>query len=277
MEAILKKKTFSANTERVYASIVKRLGKLDFKFPDKKIEKLDYLKEFFEKNKLEKASTRLDILNVIIVLRGIEELPVDKLKEYRGQLFQERLNNNVEKLKSLKETLMSATEYREELLKAFEAGEWKKFIVGYLMMTYGVRNKDVDVEIVKDKKDMTDPKQNYIFVRGKKATWVRNDYKTVKKYGVKTEVITDDEFLKAVKAHGVGRLFQVGKLNYNLPKLLINKMLESKVFKMVIDEAYVAKNTEEINRLSKSRGTSIATIKGFYDLNATDDVIKELV
>lgn len=277
MEAILKKKTFSANTERVYASIVKRLGKLDFKFPDKKIEKLDYLKEFFEKNKLEKASTRLDILNVIIVLRGIEELPVDKLKEYRGQLFQERLNNNVEKLKSLKETLMSATEYREELLKAFEAGEWKKFIVGYLMMTYGVRNKDVDVEIVKDKKDMTDPKQNYIFVRGKKATWVRNDYKTVKKYGVKTEVITDDEFLKALKAHGVGRLFPVGKLNYNLPKLLINKMLESKVFKMVIDEAYVAKNTEEINRLSKSRGTSIATIKGFYDLNATDDVIKELV
>jgi len=277
MEAILKKKTFSANTERVYASIVKRLTKLDFKFPDKKIEKLDYLKEFFEKNKLEKASTRLDILNVIIVLRGIEELPVDKLKEYRGQLFQERLNNNVEKLKSLKETLMSATEYREELLKAFEAGEWKKFIVGYLMMTYGVRNKDVDVEIVKDKKDMTDPKQNYIFVRGKKATWVRNDYKTIKKYGVKTEVITDDEFLKAVKAHGVGRLFQVGKLNYNLPKLLINKMLESKVFKMVIDEAYMAKNTEEINRLSKSRGTSIATIKGFYDLNATDDVIKELV
>ena len=226
MEAILKKKTFSPNTERVYVSIVKRLGKLDFKFPDKKIEKLDYIKEFFEKNGLDKASTRLDMLNVIIVLRTIEELPVDKLKDYRGNLFQERLNKNVEKLNTLKETLMSATEYREELMKAFEAGEWKKFIVGYLMLSYGVRNKDVDVEVV--------------------------------------------------KAQGVGRLFPEGKLNYLLPKLLINKMLESKVFKMIIDEAYVAKNTEEINRLSKSRGTSIDTIKGFYDLNATDDVIKEI-
>ena len=276
MEAILKKKTFSANTERVYASIIKRLGKLDFKFPDKKIEKIDYIKEFFEKNGMDKASTRLDMLNVIIVLRTIEELPVDKLKDYRGNLFQERLNKNVEKLNTLKETLMSATEYREELMKAFEAGEWKKFIVGYLMISYGVRNKDVDVEVVKDKKAMTDPKQNYIFVRGKNATWVRNDYKTIKRYGVKTEVITDPEFIKAVKAHGVGRLFPEGKLNSKLPKLLINKMLESKVFKMIIDEAYVAKNTEEINRLSKSRGTSIATIKGFYDLNATDDVIKEM-
>jgi hypothetical protein len=36
-----------------------------------------------------------------------------------------------------------------------------KFIVNYLMMTYGVRNMDVDVEIVKSKKAMTDEKQNY--------------------------------------------------------------------------------------------------------------------
>jgi len=276
MDGILKKKTFSPNTERVYVSIIKRLGKLDFKFPDKKNEKLDYIKEFFEKNGLDKASTRLDMINVIIVLRTIEELPIDKLKEYRGHLFQERISKNVEKLNTLKETLMTATEYREELMKAYEGGEWKKFIVGYLMLTYGVRNKDVDVEIVKDKKAMTDPKQNYIVIRGKKATWVRNDYKTFKKYGVKTEEITDPEFIKAVKSQGVGRLFPEGKLNYLLPKLLINKMLESKVFKMIIDEAYVAKNTEEINRLSKSRGTSIDTIKGFYDLNATDDVIKEI-
>ena len=101
MEAILKKKTFSPNTERVYASIIKRLGKLDFKFPDKKIEKLDYLKEFFEKNKLEKASTRLDILNVIIVLRGIEELPVDKLKEYKVYLTDEEKEDLSARLKDI--------------------------------------------------------------------------------------------------------------------------------------------------------------------------------
>jgi hypothetical protein len=59
-------------------------------------------------------------------------------------------------------------------------------------------------------------------------------------------------------------------------KLLIGKMNEARIFKMLIDDAYEKKNTEEINRLSKSRGTSINTIKSFYNINAEEEVIKEL-
>ena len=144
------------------------------------------------------------------------------------------------------------------------------------MLTYGVRNMDTDVEIVKDKKDMTDDKQNYIIIKPSKATWVRNHYKTFKTFGQQEHVITDPEFLKAVKKHGVGRIFDEGQMNNQMKKLLINKMNEARVFKMVIDELYDNKDTEGINRMSKSRGTSIATIKSFYNVNAEENIIRDL-
>ena len=276
MNSVLEKKTFSPKTTIVYLSIIKRLTKLGFKYPNKKNEKVEYIKEFFAEHKLDKASTRLDLLNLIIVLRAIEELPTDKLKDYRGQLSKERVTKNVGKMNEIKDTLMDIGKYREALMKAFEDGEYKKFIVNYLMLTYGVRNMDVDVEIIKDPKEMTDDKQNYLILKGKKATLVRNSYKTKKTFGVQTHVITDPEFIKAVKGHGVGRIFAEGQLNNQLKKLLIEKMNEAKVFKMVVDEAYDAKDTKRINELSKSRGTSISTIKAFYNVNAEDEIIRDM-
>lgn len=276
MNTILEKKTFSPKTTVVYLSIIKRLMKLGFKYPSKKNEKVEYIKEFFETNKLDKASTRLDLLNLIIVLRAIEELPTEKLKDYRTQLSKERVTKNVGKMNEVKDTLMDIGKYREALMKTFEDGEYKKFIVNYLMLTYGVRNMDVDVEIIKDPKEMTDDKQNYLILKGKKVTWVRNSYKTKKTFGVQTHIITDPEFVKAVKGHGVGRIFADGQLNNQLKKLLIEKMNEAKVFKMVVDEAYDNKDTKRINELSKSRGTSISTIKAFYNVNAEDEIIRDM-
>ena len=276
MELILDKKEFSPKTLKVYVSIVKRLTKLNFKMPLKKSEKVDYIQSFFSDNKLEKASTRLDLLNLVIVLRTIESLPTDKLKAFRGELGKERLSNQVGKMSDLKDKLMSVPDYREQLLKAFESGEFKKFIAGYLMLTYGVRNLDVDCQIVKSKKEATDDKQNYLILSKSKVVWIRNHYKTFKTFGKQEHEITDPEFIKAVKSHGVGRLFDEGKMANQLKKILIGGMNEAKVFKMIVDEAYDNKDTERINELSKSRGTSIATIKSFYNVNAEDEIIKQL-
>ena len=276
MESILSQKSFSDKTVKVYLSIIKRLEKLKFKYPNKKNEKVDYIREFFSENKIEKASSRLDLLNLVIVLRTIQELPTDKLKQYRTELSKERLNNQVSKMSDLKDKLMSLPEFQKELMKAYEDGEWAKFIVNYLMMSYGTRNMDVDVNIVKSKKDATDDKQNYLILSKDKVIWIRNKYKTVKTFGQQTHEITDPEFVRAVKKHGVGRLFTEGQLSNSIRKLLIDKMNEARIFKMLIDDAYDKKDTKRINELSKSRGTSISTIKSFYNINMEDEIIKEL-
>jgi ribosomal protein S24E len=276
MEQILLKKSFSDKTLKVYLSIIKRLEKLKFKFPKSKNEKVEYIREFFSENKIEKASSRLDLLNLVIVLRTIQELPTEKLKQYRTELSKERLNNQVSKMSDLKDKLMSLPEFQKELMKAYEDEEWAKFIVNYLMMTYGTRNLDVDVNIVKSKKDATDSDQNYLILSKNKILWIRNKYKTFKTFGQQTHEITDPEFVRAVKKQGVGKLFSQGQLSNSIRKLLIDKMNEARIFKMIIDDAYDKKDTVRINELSKSRGTSISTIKSFYNVNAEDEVIKEI-
>jgi hypothetical protein len=276
METILEKKMFSPNTKKVYLSIIKRLTKLNFKFPSKKSEGVEYLKQFFAEHEMTKASTRLDQLNLVIVLRIIQELPNEKLKEYRTELAKERLQNQIPKMNLVKDTLMSKPDFEAELLKTYEAGDYKKFIVNYLMLNFGTRNLDLNVIIVKDAKEATDPKQNYLILKPKKVTWIRNIFKTSKTFGTQTHDITDVEFVTAVKKHGIGRIFAEGQLSNGMKKLLINGMLESRIFKMLIDAAFDKKDTAEINRLSKSRGTSIATIKSFYNVNAENDVIRQL-
>ena len=276
MESILEKKSFSEKTTKVYISIIKRLLKLGFKFPKGKSEKVEYLKAFFDEHKLDKSSTRLDLLNVVIVLRAIEDLPTDKLKVYRSELGKERLNNQVGKMNAVKDTLMSIPDFTAELMKAYEAGEYKKFIVNYVMLTFGTRNLDIFATIVKSKKDATDPDKNYLILSKGKVTWVRNKYKTVKTFGKQEHDIIDPEFVNAVKKQGMGPLFAEGQLSNGMRKLLINSMNEARVFKAVIDAAFDKKDTVRINELSKSRGTSIATIRNFYDVNSEDQVIKEL-
>ena len=276
MEAILLKKEFSEKTKKVYVSVIKRLLKLGFKFPKGKSEKVENLKAFFDEHKLEKSSTRLDLLNVVIVLRTIEQLPIDKLKQYRTELSKDRLQNQIGKMSALKDTLMSIPDFTAELMKAYEAGEYKKFIVNYVMLTFGTRNLDIDATIVRSKKDATDPDKNYLILSKGKVTWVRNKYKTVKSFGKQEHTITDPEFVNAVKKVGPGPLFAEGQLSNGMRKILINSMNEARVFKALIDAAFDKKDTVRINELSKSRGTSINTIRNFYDINSEDQVIKEL-
>ena len=49
------------------------------------------------------------------------------------------------------------------------------------MMHYGVRNKDLNLSIVKTKKEMTDG-NNYLLLKKDKVVYIRDDYKTHKTY-----------------------------------------------------------------------------------------------
>ena len=268
---ILAKKQLSPKTLAVYASVVKRLQKLNYKFPLKPPEHVKTLTAFFTEHDF-KPSTKLDMLNIVIVLRTIQDLSTVDLKILRSELQKERVAGNVEKMAVVGASLPTLDDFKATLQKSYDAGEWKQFIINYLFMSFGVRNMDVDVTIAKT----PDATKNFLILKGKKVTYIRNVYKTVKTHGAKTVVITDPQFVTAVKKLGEGPLFAEGQLSNGLRKLYLNKMTESRIFKMLIDEAFSRKDTPEINRLGESRGTSIATIKKFYDVNCEETVICEI-
>ena len=272
IEKIIDEKEISDSSKKVYLSLHKRMQKAKFKLPTKANEKINYVKEHV--SSFPNPNTRLDMLNLIIVIRNVLELSVDKLKEYRSELKQQQKANQVSKMSEAGEKLMSYEDYTKALGEAYVKDEWKKYICNFLMMRYGVRNKDLNLSIVKTKKEMKEG-ENYLLIKKDKVIYVRDDYKTHKTYGKKTHEIVDKLFHEAVKKTGVGKLIAEGQISNGLRKLYINKMGEAKIFKMMIDHYYDKDDSASIKRLASDRGTSLSVVHGFYNVNAESDPISK--
>lgn len=269
---LIEKKEISDSSKKVYQSLLKRLMNSKFKIPLKANEQINKIEEFLEN--FENPNTKLDFLNLIIVIRNVKELPVDKLKLLRIKLKQLQKTHQVSKLNGVGDSLISYESFNEKLNKAFKNAEYKKYIVNYLMMTYGVRNKDLDLTIIKAKKDI-EPKKNYLLISKDKIKYIRDDYKTHSKYGTQTHDINNDQFEMAVKKVGLGKLFDANQISNALRKLYIDKHGEAKIFKMMIDHYYDNKDSDSIKRISETRGTSLGVVDGFYNVNSTSNPIEQ--
>ena len=272
IEKIINEKQISESSKKVYLSLLKRMTKAKFKIPTKANEKLTYVKQHV--STFDNPNTRLDMLNLIIVIRNELELSIEKLKEYRTELKQQQKAHQVTKMADAGDKLMTYEDFVKALQEAYNKQEWKKYIVNYLIMTYGVRNKDLNLEIVKTKKEMKEG-NNYLLLKKDKVVFIRDDYKTHKTYGKKTHEIHDKLFYEAVKKTGLGKLIAEQQISNGLRKLYINKMGEAKIFKMMIDKYYEDDDSASIKRLAADRGTSLSVVQGFYNVNAEDNPISK--
>ena len=272
LKELINQKEISESSKKVYLSLLKRMEKAKFKPPMRQNEKLTYVKEHV--SSFENPNTRLDMLNLIIVLRNIKELSVEKLKEYRTELKQQQKAHQVSKMNDAGDKLMSYEDFKKALGEAYLKNEWKKYICNYLMMHYGVRNKDLNLEIVKTKKEMTDG-NNYLLLKKDKVIYIRDEYKTRLTYGKKTHEIHDNIFHECVKKAGVGKLIPEAQISNGLRKLYINKHNEAKIFKMMINHYYDKDDSASIKRLAADRGTSLSVVQGFYNVNAENDPISK--
>ena len=262
LEEIINSKNISEGSKRTYLSILKRIESDGFKIPTGNSQMINRINDYIEN--LKKTNQKLDVLNIIISIRNELDVNSDKIKEIRDTFRKKRIVDNVEVMNDLKDKLMKLSEFDEKLQTMYDNKEYAKYVVNYLFRKFGVRNKDVDVSIVKRKKDMDD--SNYLWIRPKSISYIRRDYKTKGTYGEKKYEITDKQFRTAVRKLGQGRILKPGLLTNVLKKVIITK--ESDVFKMLIDDAYSREDWDEIKRLSESRGTNIKTISENYHINS---------
>ena len=262
LEEIINSKDISDGSKKTYLSILKRVQQDNFKIPTGKSEMINRIKEYIEK--LEKTTQKLDILNIIISIRNELDVTSDKIKEIRDTFRKKRVVDNVAVMNDLKTKLMSLSEFDDRLQTMFENKEYANFVVNFLFKNFGVRNKDVDISIVKRKKDTEDG--NYLWIRPKSISYIRRDYKTKGTYGEKKYEITDKQFRTAIRKLGQGPILKTGLLTNVLKKVIITN--ESNVFKILIDDAYTRSDWDEIKRLRESRGTNIKTIAENYHVNA---------
>jgi hypothetical protein len=126
--------------------------------------------------------------------------------------------------------LMSYDDFTKALGEAYKKDEWKKYIVNYLMMQYGVRNKDLNLEIVKTKKEMTDG-NNYLLLKKDKVVYIRDDYKTQKLMEKKHTRYTTTYFMNVLKKQELENLLLKHRQatdygNYTLTRWVKQKFLK---------------------------------------------------
>ena len=139
------------NSKKVYLGIFKRMIKNGFKEKNKQSKTIKYIKKFVEG--FDKNSTKLDILNVILMINEDEVLK-EEIKKYRKSLQIIKKNMNVKTMNEKGSTLPNINLFKEKLDLLYEEKKYREYIPNYLMYHFGVRNQDVNVEIKKGKKKL---------------------------------------------------------------------------------------------------------------------------
>ena len=241
-------------TKKGYEQRIARLKRDGYTFQ----ESVDETKMFLSTYPIQ---TRLDLLNIILVLDKEQGKNIEPWQRYREQLYKEVTKDREKKLKQKK--LPSVPFFLKKLDELYESEQWYRYILNYLCFCFGVRNEDLDLDFYKSM-------DNYLIYEDGVCIYVRNKYKTVKTYGVKTHVIRNPKFIDAYQRCPVPpRPKQIGP--FLKLKLL---MPEGDMFKMHIKDLEEKGDTETIRLLAESRGTNINTVLNYYNVNTEKYVIK---
>jgi len=216
-------------------------------------------------------------LNMIILVRRYNGEETEKLIQLRNSLKEQIVKNRKENLSKLDDSLPTAEKVFEEL----DNLSGVRYIINYLMMNHALRNKDINLKIVKSIPDSKD--ENYLMHKGRVHLSI-NDYKTDKSHGEKSIKINDPRFIKELKSLNLkdgdyliamkngDKIKNVSTFNDKILNLTIDKLGQNKLTKIVIKDLLNNKSYDKLEQLSKDRGTSLSVLLKSYNLeNGIDD------
>ena len=262
-------KTISEQTKKTYTQISNNLPFSVLISQPTIIKKLNEL--------YPNPNTKSLYLNMIILVRRKNQEPTDKLIKYRNSLRDDIIKIRKDKMSQTKSTLPS---YSDIMMRLNELGGIR-YIINYLFINHGLRNKDVNLKIVtklpKEKED-----ENYLVLGKKHVKLDINDYKTDKTFGNKQIIITDKKFIDELKslklnhndyllAKKNGEKLKLSSFNEKIISLSIDKLGEAKIFKILIGHLLDKKDFNKIEELVGSRGTSMTTILKSYNIYSNSD------
>mgnify|MGYP003648347591 FL=1 len=182
------------------------------------------------------------------------------------------------KNKDLSTNLPDVEDVEGYLLTLDSQNRNKEFIVNFLIHNYFVRNKDVDVKIVKTLSEAKSHEQNYLCVLRDRIKFIRNVYKTVGKHKPQIHICKDamlrrnclkfildnkneNEDLYLLNHHNTE------SIGSEVQRLTYKQLGEGKMFKINVN-----KHRNDINiiqLMSKTRGTGIDVLLENYDIENT--------
>lgn len=212
---------------------------------------IQYIKDTYD------VGSRRQVITIsILKYRGFYELPVTLLREYLQTAHQEAIALQSIRTKNLDYPSMETM--KDLLERYYTEMKFKEYCILYLLLQYQTRNMDLVATVLSNKKDMNDT-DNYIYLRKNDCIYIRQNYKTKERYGVKTEVIKNKKFNHAIRQ--VSELLTGTNLTYEIKKIT-GGYTESTMMKLSV------MNNNKLNslmKISRNRGTNINTIHSSYN------------
>jgi hypothetical protein len=228
------------------------------------------------------AHTRSAVVNIAITVRslpmyqlGVKSLIIQRTKNANDVLVWTKSKNDDIELPTYDELISFMNEQ-------FETGNFRGYVINYLLINYTVRNQDLVFDIVKTRKAMADKSKNYLWIntKGKNIIYQRNVYKTASAYGSQEHYITDEKFIVAAKH--IARLQAVNKKNSSqgldgqfiknissLPlyirRYTLNDLGEGRYCKVLVN--HYRTDISMLKTISNNRGTNLNTLLVSYNIN----------
>lgn len=264
------KDTFTPSTLKLYKSQLNTMAdKFSFKTRQSTI-----LKWF---NTIENVNTKSNKLNAIILLRKHYNLTNDLLRDTREGNFKDIETYRKKSLKTLDDNLITY----EDLIEKLNQMTSKWFMLNYMYVHYGLRNKDLNVVFLEELPEPEDrQKQNIIIYEDGAVEFYINVYKTKKSYSEKVLKITDEKFINIFKEQNLQdgeplfskqdkKAYTPYSFNVISARNSIDKLGETKIMKILVKHYLDDNNFKRLNELQASRGSSLTTILKSYNLYNT--------
>jgi len=168
--------------------------------------------------------------------------------------------------KELAEHLPPISEFDNYIDFLYDNGKWQEYVINYLLRHAYVRNQDLVLQIVRNKKDMSEEGTNYLWIGKNKVVYVRRDYKTFQTYGEKTNEFKDMKFRNACMKIKGSLIPNPDNPGYYVKHLSFKQLGEGALMKMIVNHYRLNGDLHKIKEISKSRGTSLDVLADNYNV-----------
>ncbi len=183
----------------------------------------------------------------------------------------------VSKNKNLTQSLPT---YKEIATAVKKETDPRKYITSFIMFKINTRNQDIALaDLHSQKKDKYDEKRNHLILDGNKVIFIRNVYKTAKKYGQKKNIIAVKKFADAVKellgdadtkplfSRKNGEHITPASIASYLKKYVVLGLNEGQIIKAVLKYADEEGSYDMLRKISANRGTGVNVLLQEYDVS----------
>ena len=213
----------------------------------------------FIKDHYNEGSSQKAISSTLSKYRHYRGKSTDTIRQFLQQTNAEASLLQRQKNDKLRDNLPDI-DFKQMLSKYYREKDYKSFVILFLLLNYNTRNKDLVARVTNDETDLNED-ENFLLIRDKDVVYIRNDYKTKDKYGMKRDVIKAKKFFNSVQDLD-SLLIDNGNLDRQV-KAVTHGINQSTMFKILITQN---NNLKSIAKSSRNRGTNMETIAKSYDI-----------